>query len=98
MGLRHYRTVLPPVFCPPSPAAVLSLDIMSASRGISNGSLTEVELVATTTVPIRSLDVDRHGGEKAPTNPVPKPQLGSGFNLDQGVIDGEYIFMAIEEE
>ncbi|KAF2962994.1 hypothetical protein GQX73_g10578 [Xylaria multiplex] len=33
------------------------------------------------------LDVDRHGGKDAPTGPVPKPQLGSSFDLNQGVID-----------
>lgn len=39
-------------------------------------------------LPINEVDVDRHGGEEAPTQAVPKPQVGSRFNLDQAVIDG----------
>ncbi|KAK3376113.1 Fructosamine kinase-domain-containing protein [Lasiosphaeria ovina] len=32
------------------------------------------------------IDVDRHGGETAPTEPVPKPQLGAAFELDDAVL------------
>jgi hypothetical protein len=34
------------------------------------------------------LDLDRHAGEIAPTEPPPKPSLGSTFDLDPNVIDG----------
>lgn len=34
------------------------------------------------------LDVERHGGEQAPDNPVPKPAIGSSFKLDLGVTQG----------
>ncbi|KAI0097687.1 Fructosamine kinase-domain-containing protein [Nemania sp. FL0031] len=34
-----------------------------------------------------SLDVDRHGGENAPTSSIPKPQLGPSLDLNIGVID-----------
>ncbi|KAI8949376.1 Fructosamine kinase-domain-containing protein [Xylaria longipes] len=43
--------------------------------------------MAPTSQETRVLDVDRHGGESAPTSTVPKPQLGSSFDLDRGVID-----------
>lgn len=39
-------------------------------------------------LPVNEVDVDRHGGEQAPTQAVPKPQVGSIFKLDQAVIDG----------
>lgn len=39
--------------------------------------------------PVHEVDIDRHGGEQAPLQPVPKPILGSGFSLDRDVIDGE---------
>ena len=39
--------------------------------------------------PERVVDVERHAGEQAPSHPVPKPPLGSQYELDQGVIDGE---------
>ncbi|RYC62872.1 hypothetical protein CHU98_g3310 [Xylaria longipes] len=45
--------------------------------------------MAPTSQETRVLDVDRHGGESAPTSTVPKPQLGSSFDLDRGVIDGK---------
>ncbi|KAJ8131555.1 hypothetical protein O1611_g2072 [Lasiodiplodia mahajangana] len=35
----------------------------------------------------RILDIDRHGGENRPTSPIPRPQLGSNFDLNQEVID-----------
>ncbi|KAK3368781.1 hypothetical protein B0H63DRAFT_529150 [Podospora didyma] len=34
------------------------------------------------------IDVDRHRGQQAPTEPVPKTQLGEPFELDQAAIDG----------
>lgn len=34
------------------------------------------------------LDLDRHAGEHAPDQPVPKPQLGSEVDLDPAVIEG----------
>ncbi|KAH9907805.1 Fructosamine kinase-domain-containing protein [Xylariomycetidae sp. FL2044] len=37
------------------------------------------------TPPVNHVDVARHGGEEAPASSVPKPELGSSFELDSGV-------------
>ncbi|KAI1259687.1 Fructosamine kinase-domain-containing protein [Xylariaceae sp. FL1019] len=37
--------------------------------------------------PVHVLDVGRHGGETAPIDAVPKPQLGSSFRLNPAVVD-----------
>jgi len=34
------------------------------------------------------VDVDRHAGESAPTEPIPRPQLGASFKVDDAVIGG----------
>ncbi|XXH04600.1 hypothetical protein Hte_011017 [Hypoxylon texense] len=39
----------------------------------------------------QALDVDRHAGEQAPSDPIPKPTIGSSFELDPEVIkEGEF--------
>jgi hypothetical protein len=35
------------------------------------------------------LDVDRHAGNKVPTAPVPKPQVGGAFELNSAVVRGK---------
>lgn len=35
------------------------------------------------------LDLDRHAGESAPDQPVPKPKLGSELELDAAVLEGK---------
>ena len=39
--------------------------------------------------PVNEVNVDRHGGEQAPSEPVAKPSIGSSFTLDEGVIQGK---------
>lgn len=39
------------------------------------------------------LDLDRHAGESAPDQPIPKPKLGSEFELDIAVIEGTRIYV-----
>lgn len=39
------------------------------------------------------LDVDRHGGDQAPTGPAPKPQLGGSFELDPAVAKGGSFYL-----
>jgi hypothetical protein len=34
------------------------------------------------------VDIDRHGGERAPDEPVKKPKLGSVFEPDNEVVKG----------
>lgn len=34
------------------------------------------------------VDVDRHAGESAPIQPIPKPLLGGTFQVDDAVIEG----------
>lgn len=40
--------------------------------------------------PIIEVDVDRHGGEEAPSEPPPKPSVGSAFQLDAAVVKGMF--------
>lgn len=35
------------------------------------------------------LDLDRHAGESAPDQPVPKPKLGSELELDAAILEGK---------
>ncbi|KAI1127542.1 Fructosamine kinase-domain-containing protein [Nemania abortiva] len=37
--------------------------------------------------PVHTLDLERYAGENAPTSSIPRPQLGSSFDLDQAVIN-----------
>jgi len=46
--------------------------------------------------PIVEVEVDRHGGVEAPTEPPPKPSLGGPFELDGVVIRGLLSPVAID--
>ena len=41
-----------------------------------------------TTAIREDVEVDRHAGESAPTQPIPRPQLGASFKVDDAVIEG----------
>ncbi|KAK3347045.1 Fructosamine kinase-domain-containing protein [Lasiosphaeria hispida] len=53
-------------------------------------SIEHVESIIPTpsTATIRhDVDVGRHAGEEIPTDPIPKPQLGASFELDEAVVE-----------
>jgi hypothetical protein len=56
-----------------------------------------LESTAVESQPIIKVDVTRHGGKEAPTEPPPKPILGGTFELDKAVFDGELLIAAWPE-
>lgn len=47
--------------------------------------------MATTTDSGHDLDMARHAGEEIPDVAIPKPQLGSNFEVDGMVVEGKTI-------
>ena len=41
------------------------------------------------------IDLDRHAGLDAPEAPIPKPQLGDSFEVDDTILKGAYLCTAI---